>query len=125
MECFFIFKRFSPFSHPPQPPASRRKRLKAAPEKAPFQPSVLSADVYKRQELFRSHESCYQFNLFILKQNKYDGKSNPNDRHADKGMEKRAVSYTHLDVYKRQLYKYRQQKVADISLPLRLRCGNN
>ena len=40
---FFIFKRFSPFSHPPQPPASRRKRLKAAPEKAPFQPSVLSA----------------------------------------------------------------------------------
>ena len=43
MECFFIFKRFSPFSHPPQPPASRRKRLKAAPEKAPFQPSVLSA----------------------------------------------------------------------------------
>lgn len=29
---FFIFKRFSPFSHPPQPPASRRKRLKAAPK---------------------------------------------------------------------------------------------
>lgn len=40
---FFIFKRFSPSSHPPQPPASRRKRLKAAPEKAAFQPSVLSA----------------------------------------------------------------------------------
>lgn len=40
---FFIFSSFSPFSHPPQPPASRRKRLKAAPEKAPFQPSVLSA----------------------------------------------------------------------------------
>lgn len=40
---FFIFKRFSPSSHSPQPPASRRKRLKAAPEKAPFQPSVLSA----------------------------------------------------------------------------------
>lgn len=35
---FFIFKRFSPSSHPPQPPASRRKRLKAAPEKAAFQP---------------------------------------------------------------------------------------
>lgn len=33
---FFIFKRFSPSSHPPQPPASRRKRLKAAPEKQPF-----------------------------------------------------------------------------------------
>lgn len=41
---FFIFKRFSPSSHSLQPPASRRKRLKAAPKKAVFQPSVLSAE---------------------------------------------------------------------------------
>ena len=33
---FLIFKRFSPSSHPLQPPASRQKRLKAAPEKAAF-----------------------------------------------------------------------------------------
>ena len=29
------------------------------------------------------------FDARNLKKNKYDGKSNPNDRHADKGMEKR------------------------------------
>lgn len=32
------------------------------------------------------------FDARNLKKNKYDGKSNPNDRHADKGMEKESVS---------------------------------